>query len=201
VAYLQVSQLGGTRDETWWGQGIRKYSVSWNLPKLSQLWLCNGGFGPSTTQNHLWMKQFMSGTRNSSRVAACMLQNKQAGWGHQPRLLSVCEKLLQEPSEVNTSCKPGIMDAPVKCVEHSVQMSLHKRILAACPVYICSFVLETYFCYVVCHLKTRHCVMIWPLNVKDSKIILYLSYIVITWDYSLLLPQGISLQYVKYDKF
>jgi hypothetical protein len=37
VAYLQVSPLGGSHDETWRGQGIRKRSVSWNLPKLSQL--------------------------------------------------------------------------------------------------------------------------------------------------------------------
>jgi len=37
VAYLQVSPVGGSHDETWRGQGIRKHSVSWNLPKLSQL--------------------------------------------------------------------------------------------------------------------------------------------------------------------
>jgi hypothetical protein len=35
VAYLQVSPLDGSREETWHGQGIRKRSVSWNLPKLS----------------------------------------------------------------------------------------------------------------------------------------------------------------------
>jgi hypothetical protein len=35
VAYLQVSPLGGgSRDETWRGQGISKRSVSWNLPKF-----------------------------------------------------------------------------------------------------------------------------------------------------------------------
>jgi hypothetical protein len=37
VVYLQVSPLGGSRDETWRGQGIRKRSGSWNLPNLSQL--------------------------------------------------------------------------------------------------------------------------------------------------------------------
>ena len=37
VAYLQVSPVGGSREETWRGQGIRKSSVAWNLPKLSQL--------------------------------------------------------------------------------------------------------------------------------------------------------------------
>jgi hypothetical protein len=41
MAYLQVSPLGGSHVETWHGQGIRKHSVSWNLPKLSQLWWCN----------------------------------------------------------------------------------------------------------------------------------------------------------------
>jgi hypothetical protein len=71
--------LGGSHDETWLGQGIRKRSVSWNLPKLSQLWRCNGDFGPRSTQNHLRTKQFMSGTWNSTTVAACALWNKQAG--------------------------------------------------------------------------------------------------------------------------
>jgi hypothetical protein len=42
MAYLQVSLLGGSRDKTWRGQGIRECSVSWNLPKLSQLWWCDG---------------------------------------------------------------------------------------------------------------------------------------------------------------
>ena len=37
VAFLQVSALGGSHDETWHGQVIRKRSVSRNLPKLSQL--------------------------------------------------------------------------------------------------------------------------------------------------------------------
>jgi hypothetical protein len=62
VAYLQISLLGGSRDETWRGQGIRKRYVSWNLPKLSQLWQCNGGFRPLTTQNHLRTKQFVGGS-------------------------------------------------------------------------------------------------------------------------------------------
>jgi len=46
LAYLQVPPLGGSRDEKWRAQRIRKRSVSWKLPKLSQLWLCNGGFRP-----------------------------------------------------------------------------------------------------------------------------------------------------------
>ena len=94
LAYLQVPLLGGSRDEKWRAQWIRKRSVSWNLPKLSQLWRCNGGFGPCTAQNHLRTKQFVSGTWNSSRVAACALRNEEAGRGHQLRLSSVCEKRL-----------------------------------------------------------------------------------------------------------
>jgi hypothetical protein len=85
MAYLQVSPLRGSHDETWRGEGIRKRSVSWNLPKLSQSWLSKEGFGPSTTQNHLWPKKFVSGTRNFSRVAACALRNEQVGSGHGPR--------------------------------------------------------------------------------------------------------------------
>jgi hypothetical protein len=44
VACLRVSPLGGSRDETQCGQGIRERSVSWNLPKLSQLWRCKRRF-------------------------------------------------------------------------------------------------------------------------------------------------------------
>ena len=95
VAYLQVPPLGGSCDEKWRAQRIRKRSVSWNLPKLSQLWRCNGGFGPCIAQNHLLRtKHFVSGTWNSSRVAACALRNEEAGRGHRPRLSSVCEKRL-----------------------------------------------------------------------------------------------------------
>ena len=63
--------LGGSREEKWLSQWRRKRSVSWNLPKLSQLWLCNEGLGSCTTQNHLQTKQFVNGTWNSSRVPAC----------------------------------------------------------------------------------------------------------------------------------
>jgi hypothetical protein len=71
VGYLQVSPLGGSRVETWLGHGIRKRSVSWNLPKLNQLWWCNRGFRPRTTQNHPRTNQLVSGTWNSGKVAAC----------------------------------------------------------------------------------------------------------------------------------
>jgi hypothetical protein len=64
------------RNMAWTGN--KKSSVSWNLPKLSQLWRCKRGFGPHTTQNHLRTKQFVSGTWISSRVAACALRNEQA---------------------------------------------------------------------------------------------------------------------------
>ena len=62
LAYFQVPPLGGSREEKWRSQWIRKRSVSWNLPKMSELWLCNGGFGSCTTQNHLQTKQFLNGT-------------------------------------------------------------------------------------------------------------------------------------------
>ena len=75
LAYFQVPPLGGSREEKWRSQWIRKRSVSWNLPKLRQFWLCNGGFGSCTTQNHLQTKHFVNGTyMNSSRVAACSFQ-------------------------------------------------------------------------------------------------------------------------------
>jgi hypothetical protein len=57
---------------------MRKCSVSWNLLELSQLWWCNGNFGPHTTQNHLRTKQLVSGTWNSSTVAACSFCSAQA---------------------------------------------------------------------------------------------------------------------------
>ena len=46
--------------------------------KFANLWLCNGDFGSCTTQNHVQTKQFVNGTWNSSRVAACALRNEQA---------------------------------------------------------------------------------------------------------------------------
>ena len=70
LAYFQVAPLGGCREENLRSQRIRKRSVSWNLPKLSQLWRCNGGFRSCTTQNHL--------QTNSSRVAACSFRSAQA---------------------------------------------------------------------------------------------------------------------------
>jgi hypothetical protein len=45
------------------------------------------GFGPCTTQNHLRTKQFVSGTWNSSRVAACAVPNEQASRGHRPCIM------------------------------------------------------------------------------------------------------------------
>jgi hypothetical protein len=45
MAYLQISPLRDSRDETFCVREIRKRSVSWNLQKLSQLRWCNGRFG------------------------------------------------------------------------------------------------------------------------------------------------------------
>jgi hypothetical protein len=50
-------------------KGIRERSVAKNLPKLSLLRRRDGGFGLSTIQNQLRPKQFVTVTRNSSRVA------------------------------------------------------------------------------------------------------------------------------------
>ena len=62
LGVLTGSTARGSREEKWRSQWIRKRHVSWSLPKLSQLWLCNGGFGSCTTQNHLQTKQFVNGT-------------------------------------------------------------------------------------------------------------------------------------------
>ena len=110
--YLQVPPLGGSRDEKWRSQWIRKRSVSWNLPKLSQLWRCNGGFGSCTTQNHLQTKQVVNGIWNSSRVAACALRNEVAVRVHRLRLSSVCEKRWSgaprsQQLALASSCKVG----------------------------------------------------------------------------------------------
>jgi hypothetical protein len=103
------------REQSWRNPrrtGDKKSVLSWNLPKLSKLRWCNGGFGPSTTQKHLRTKQFVSGTRNSSRVAACALWNEQVGRGHRPRLASVCEKLVSECARrlTEASAIPGSRD-------------------------------------------------------------------------------------------
>jgi len=41
-------------------------------------------------QNHIWTKQFVSGTWNSSRVAACALRNEEAGRGHRKFRRDLC---------------------------------------------------------------------------------------------------------------
>ena len=60
-------------------QWIRKRFVSWNLPKLSQLWRCNGGFESCTTQNHLdktirewYMKFQQSGCLCAAKRSGCL---------------------------------------------------------------------------------------------------------------------------------
>ena len=100
LVYLQVPPLGGSRDEKWRLQWIRKRSVSWNFPKLSQLWRCNGGFRSCTTQNHLQTKQFVNGTWNSSRVhCETKWPSRPIGWDYRACARSVCQEL----PEVNSS--------------------------------------------------------------------------------------------------
>jgi len=120
--YLQVPPLGGSRDEKWRSQWIRKRSVSWNLPKLSQLWWCNGGFGSCTTQNHLQTKQFMKGTRNSSRVAACALRNEVAVRAYvacRRNLITGLTSAASPRVHISSSCrygqKPGEILYPLIC--------------------------------------------------------------------------------------
>jgi hypothetical protein len=91
MANLQVSLLGAVMTK-YGNDRIRKRSVFWNLAKLNQLLWCNRGFRPSTTQNHLCTKQFMSGTKHSSRVAACVLKNEQASQDYQVCARNFCQK-------------------------------------------------------------------------------------------------------------
>jgi hypothetical protein len=102
-----------TRGQSWrnmaWTGNMKAFCVL-EFAKLSQLSRCNGGFGPCTTQNHLRTKQFVSGTWNSRRMAACALRNEQTA-GAIGRDGRVCARnfFFQEPSEFNTSstCKVG----------------------------------------------------------------------------------------------
>jgi len=112
--YLQVQPLWGIRDEKWRSQWIGKCSMSWNLPKLSQLWWCTGGFGSCTTQNHLQTKQFVNGTWNSSRLAPCALRKEVAVRAHRLRVSSVCKNLITGLTSaasprlhISSSCKFG----------------------------------------------------------------------------------------------
>jgi len=110
LVYLQVPPLGGSRDEKWRSQWIRKRYVSWNLPKLSQLWRCNGGFGSCITQNHLQTKQFVNGTWNSSRVAAYALRNEVAFRAHvacRRNLITGLTSTASPRVHISSSCKVG----------------------------------------------------------------------------------------------
>ena len=95
MASLQVSLLGGSRDETWHGQGIRKRSVFWNLPNIESVVTVQRRFRtmyhtePPTDKTTLeWYMKCMYNVQ----CYACALRNEQAGRGHRPRLSSVCEK-------------------------------------------------------------------------------------------------------------
>jgi hypothetical protein len=66
MAYLQVSPLGASREETWRGHGIRKRSVPWNLPEPS---LC---IRYLFAQRHLRkMNQILDGGICNSRLRRC----------------------------------------------------------------------------------------------------------------------------------
>jgi hypothetical protein len=94
MAYLDVSQLRGNRDETRRGQMGKKVFCVLEFAKTESIVTVQRKFRPSTTQNHPRTKQFVSGTRNPSKVAACAMRNEQADRSHRPRLSNMCEKLL-----------------------------------------------------------------------------------------------------------
>ena len=77
LAYFQMPPLGGSRDEKWRSQWIRKRSVSWNLPKLSHLWL-QRRFRIMYHTEPPTDKTIREWYMNSSRVAACSFRSAQA---------------------------------------------------------------------------------------------------------------------------
>jgi hypothetical protein len=62
--------------------------------------------------------------------SGCLCAVKQTGWlGPSAKTVErVPETCVGSPRK-STSCKLGIVDASVKCLEHSVQLSSHERIL------------------------------------------------------------------------
>ena len=91
VAYLQVSPLGSSHDETWRGQGIRKRSVSWNFAKTECIVTVQRTFRtmyhtepPMDKTIREWYLKFQQ--------SGCLCAAKRTG--RPAELSSVCEKLL-----------------------------------------------------------------------------------------------------------
>jgi hypothetical protein len=121
MVYLRVLPLEGTCVKKWCGQGIRKRSVSWNLPKLSRLWRCNGGFGPHRTtygQNDTCVVQHIP----AEGLPVCGETNRLAGAIGQD-CGAHARNICQESKQVDKSREPGTADVSVKCLAHSTQTS------------------------------------------------------------------------------
>jgi hypothetical protein len=111
MEYLQVSTLGGNRDETRRGQGIIKRSGSWNLPKRVN---CDGIAGVSdqvphrTTygQNNSWVVQEIPAEWLS---VSCETNRPAGAIGR--RCWAFATNCSRESSGVNTSCEQGVADA------------------------------------------------------------------------------------------
>jgi hypothetical protein len=58
---------------------MKKHSVSWNLPKLSQLWQCNWGFRQSTNTEPPTDKRICE-QYNKFQQSGCLCTAKWAGW-------------------------------------------------------------------------------------------------------------------------
>jgi hypothetical protein len=88
----------------------------------------NTSFRPSTVQNDLRTKQFMSGMRKSNRVAAHALQNNQTGLDHRPRL---SKRMRETFVRSQHFVRHGTAYASAKFLTHSAQTSSCKRLHAA----------------------------------------------------------------------
>jgi len=128
AAYLQVSPLGVSRDETWRGQGIIKVFCVLEFAKTESIVTVQRRF---RTMYHIkpptdkiireWYMKFQQ--------SGCEMNRPAGAIGRDCRACS--RNVFQEPSEVNTSREQGIADGSVKCLAHSAQTSSRERIPAA----------------------------------------------------------------------
>jgi hypothetical protein len=123
VAYLQVSPLGRSRDETWRGQGIRERSVlefakTESIVTVQRRFRSTYHTEPRTDKT---IREWLPVRCETNRPAGVIGRDCRA----------CARNVCQEPSEVNTSREPGIADASVKCLAHSAQTSSREKIPAA----------------------------------------------------------------------
>jgi hypothetical protein len=95
MAFMHVSPLGGSLDEIWQGEWIRKHSdlgicQNWVICDDTTRFRTKCHTKPPTDEAiRQWFKEIPA-----EWLGTCALRNGQAGRGHRPRLSSVCEKLL-----------------------------------------------------------------------------------------------------------